>query len=127
MFSACGSTTPYGGRVAVARHLFGKTKSSSVNLEGLDLQKVKRQHCVETWASSYDPHILRRSSSLNDLLNRNTESEKSLEDIGAQQLTSNNLNNKKPSHDLSQQCKQLDSSRLESVTSQPCSQSSFSD
>ena len=110
MFSACGSTTPYGELMALARHLLRKTKSFSVNLEGLDLQKVKRQHCDETWASSYNPHILRRSESLNDLLNRNTLSEKSLEEKGKMQLLK--LDNHATCKDLSQQCKRPGNSRL---------------
>ena len=36
------------------RQLFGKKKSISLQSEGLDLHKVKGQHCVETWATHYN-------------------------------------------------------------------------
>ena len=55
MFSSFGTTNnPYGGRVNLKRHLFGKKKSISLQSEGLDLHKVKGQHCVETWATHYN-------------------------------------------------------------------------
>ena len=55
MFSACGSTNPYGGRSDIKRKLFSKRKTHSVTSDGgLDLKKVKGRHCVETWASIYD-------------------------------------------------------------------------
>ena len=57
MFSSFGTANnPYGGggRVNLKRHLFGKKKSISLQSEGLDLHKVKGQHCVETWATHYN-------------------------------------------------------------------------
>ena len=55
MFSACGSTNPYGGRSNIKRKLFSKRKThSSTSDGGIDLKKVKGKHCVETWASLYD-------------------------------------------------------------------------
>ena len=54
MFSSFGNANnPYGGRVNLKRQLFGKKKSISLQSEGLDLNKVKGQHCVETWATHY--------------------------------------------------------------------------
>ena len=54
MFSSFGNTNnPYGGRVNLKRQLFGKKKSISLQSEGLDLHRVKGQHCVETWATHY--------------------------------------------------------------------------
>ena len=53
MFSACGSTNPYGGRIKI--RLFSKRKTQSTQSdEGIDLKKVKGKHCVETWASLFD-------------------------------------------------------------------------
>ena len=46
------------------RQLFGKKKSISLQSEGLDLHKVKGQHCVETWATHYnkeDPQLSRNN------------------------------------------------------------------
>ena len=55
MFSSFGNANnPYGGRVNLKRQLFGKKKSISLQSEGLDLHKVKGQHCVETWATHYN-------------------------------------------------------------------------
>ena len=55
MFSSFGTANnPYGGRVNLKRQLFGKKKSISLQSEGLDLHKVKGQHCVETWATHYN-------------------------------------------------------------------------
>ena len=55
MFSSFGNANnPYGGRVNLKRQLFGKKKSISLQSEGLDLNKVKGQHCVETWATHYN-------------------------------------------------------------------------
>ena len=55
MFSACGSTNPYGGRINIKRKLFSKRKTHSLTSDGgIDLKKVKGKHCVETWASLYD-------------------------------------------------------------------------
>ena len=59
MFSSFGSASnPYGGRgVNLKRQLFGKKKSISLQSEGLDLHKVKGQHCVETWATHYNNQL----------------------------------------------------------------------
>ena len=58
MFSACGSTNPYGGRTNIKRKLFAKRKTHSSQSDGgIDLKKVKGKHCVETWASLYDQNI----------------------------------------------------------------------
>ena len=100
MFSACGSSTPLNGPIAVARHLLRKTKSSSVYLEGLDLLKV----------TSCDPNTLRRSESLNDLLKRNTSSVKSLEVKGKMKLKKHA--NHATCKDVSQQCKRPGSYRF---------------
>ena len=55
MFSSFGNANnPYGGRVNLKRQLFGKKKSISLQSEGLDLHRVKGQHCVETWATHYN-------------------------------------------------------------------------
>ena len=54
MFSACGSTNPYGGKINIKRKLFSKRKTHSKESDGgMDLKKVKGKHCVETWASHY--------------------------------------------------------------------------
>ena len=58
MFSACGTTNPYGGRSNIKRKLFSKRKThSSTSDGGIDLKKVKGKHCVETWASQYNQSL----------------------------------------------------------------------
>ena len=67
------------------RHLFGKKKSPSIQSEGLDLKKVKGQHCVETWATHYDQHHL-SSETVQDVLLASTTSQDSLAHITESQL-----------------------------------------
>ena len=85
MFSSFGSTNPYGGRVNLKRHLFGKKKTPSIQSEGLDLKKVKGQHCVETWATHYDHHHL-SSETVQDVLLASPASQDSLAHIIESQL-----------------------------------------
>ena len=71
MFSACGSTNPYGGRINIKRKLFSKRKTHSLTSDGgIDLKKVKGKHCVETWASLYDQNT---SISIHDNQNNRQE------------------------------------------------------
>ena len=67
MFSSFGNASnPYGGgRANLKRHLFGKKKSISLQSEGLDLHKVKGQHCVETWATHYKNEQLQQLGNVN--------------------------------------------------------------
>ena len=67
MFSSFGNASnPYGGgRANLKRHLFGKKKSISLQSEGLDLHKVKGQHCVETWATHYNNEQLQQLGNVN--------------------------------------------------------------
>ena len=66
MFSSFGNANnPYGGRVNLKRQLFGKKKSISLQSEGLDLHKVKGQHCVETWATHYNNEQLQQLGNVN--------------------------------------------------------------
>ena len=67
MFSSFGNASnPYGGgRANLKRHLFGKKKSISLQSEGLDLHKVKGQHCVETWATRYNNEQLQQLGNVN--------------------------------------------------------------
>ena len=77
MFSSFGNANqPYGGggRVNLKRQLFGKKKSISLQSEGLDLHKVKGQHCVETWATHYNKEDPQLSS--NNVNNVNISNER---------------------------------------------------
>ena len=54
------------------RQLFGKKKSISQQSEGLDLHKVKGQHCVETWATHYNNQLQPTTTHYNNQLQPTT-------------------------------------------------------